>query len=196
MTIVLEDILKEYNGQVVLEHFNLNVEDKKSYAIVGPEGCGKTTVLKIFMGTVMPDGGGVHRMGDYKYPTLHSGYVSQEGQLVPKKNAIWNVRKVYHKASKGRVIEELSKFIPEEKLKLPVSELTDAERKLVEIVRAFVIPSDFLVMDEPFEFLNESDIQKVLAYIEENRGSRPLLMASRNEEHFGFARVIHMEKSN
>ncbi len=192
MTIILEDITKEYNGKVVIEHFNLNIEDNRCYALVGPEGCGKSTILKVFMGLVKPDGGGVHRMGDYKYPTLHSGYVSQEGQLVPRKNAIWNVRKVYRRASKGRVIEELEKFIPAEKLKLPVSELTDAERKLVEIVRSFVIPADFLVMDEPFMYLDEEQCGKVLEYIKENRGSRPLLMASRSEDHFDFARVIHM----
>jgi len=192
MTIILEDILKEYDGRVVLKNFNLNIEDNRCYALVGPQDCGKSTVLKIFMGLVKPDGGGVHRMGDYKYPTLHSGYLSQDGQLVLKKNAIWNVRKVYRRASKGRVIEELSKFIPEDKLKLPVSELTSSERRLVEFVRAFVIPSDFLVMDEPFMDLSKEEIQKVIDYIMENKGSRPLLIASRSEENLDFARIIHM----
>ncbi|MCR4902792.1 MAG: ABC transporter ATP-binding protein [Butyrivibrio sp.] len=194
MTIILEDITKIYEGRNVLDHFNLNIEDDRCYGIVGPEGCGKTTVLKIFMGTIKPDGGEVHLMGDYKYPTLHSGYVSQEGQLNHKKNAVWNVKKVYFRASKGRVIEELSKFIPQEKLKLPVSELTPAERRLVEIVRAFVIPADFLVMDEPFMDLDDEQRQKAIAYIKDNRGSRPLLIASRSEEYLDFTRVIHMNK--
>jgi len=47
-------------------------------------------------------------------------------------------------------------------------------------------------MDEPFMYLDDEQRSKVLDYIKENRGSRPLLMASRSEDHFDFARVIHM----
>ena len=193
MTISMEDITQSYDGKVVVNHFNLDIEDRKSYALVGPAGCGKTTILKIFMGQIKPTGGAVHRMGDYKYPTLQSGYVSQEGQLNGKKNAIWNVKKVYRRTSKEMVAEELRRFLPEERLTLPVSELTPGERKLVEIVRAFTIPADFLVMDEPFEGLSEESIRKVIAYIQEKQGSRSLLMASRTEDHLEFARIIHIK---
>ncbi|MBR2258919.1 MAG: ATP-binding cassette domain-containing protein [Blautia sp.] len=193
MTISMEDITQSYDGKVVVDHFNLDIEDRKSYALVGPAGCGKTTILKIFMGQIRPTGGAVHRMGDYKYPTLQSGYVSQEGQLNEKKNAIWNVKKVYRRTSKEMVAEELHRFLPEERLTLPVSELTPGERKLVEIVRAFTIPADFLVMDEPFEGLSEESIRKVIAYIQEKQGSRSLLMASRTEDHLDFARIIHLK---
>ena len=192
MTISMQDITQVFDGKTVVDHFNLDIEDRKSYALVGPAGCGKTTILKIFMGQIKPTGGAVHRMGDYKYPTLQSGYVSQEGQLNGKKNAVWNVKKVYRRTSKEMVAEELGKFLPEDRLTLPVSELTPGERKLVEIVRAFTIPADFLVMDEPFEGLSEDSIRKVIAYIQEKQGSRALLAASRTEDHFGFARIIHL----
>ena len=69
------------------------------YALIVPSGCGKTTALKIFMGIIKPDSGHISRMGDYKYPTLQSAYVSQEGHLKLKKDAIWNVRKVHRTAS-------------------------------------------------------------------------------------------------
>ncbi|MCR5100174.1 MAG: ATP-binding cassette domain-containing protein [Butyrivibrio sp.] len=192
MTIVLEGITQEYDGKVVIENFNLNIEDKRIYALVGPEGCGKSTILKVFMGTLKPTKGEVHRMGDYKYPTLHTGYLSQEGQLNPKKNAIWNVKKAYWRISKGMIIEELLKFIPEEKIKLPVSELSDSEKRLVEIVRAFMVPADFMVLDEPFMFLDDEQRGKVREYIDNNIGSRPLIMASRDETYFDFARIIHL----
>ena len=192
MTISMQDITQSFNGIRVVDHFNLDIEDRKSYALVGPAGCGKTTILKIFMGQIKPTGGAVHRMGDYKYPTLQSGYVSQEGQLNGKKNAVWNVKKVYRRTSKELVAEELSRFLPQERLSIPVNELDPGERKLVEIVRAFTIPADFLVMDEPFEGLSEDLARKVIAYIQEKQGSRALLAASRREDYFDFARIIRL----
>ena len=192
MTISMQDITLCFEGKTVVDHFNLDIEDGKSYALVGPAGCGKTMLLKTFMGQIKPAGGEVHRMGDYKYPTLQSGYVSQEGQLNGRKNAIWNVKKVYRRTSKEMVAEELRRFLPEERLILPVNELTPEERKLTEIVRAFVYPADFLVMDEPFDGLPEASVRKVLAYIREKQGSRSLLLASRTEDHLDFARIIHL----
>lgn len=182
MTIIFEDITKSYNGKVVLDHFNAEIEDKRCYAFVGPEGSGKTTALKIFMGLEKPDEGEMHRMGDYKYPTLQSSYVSQEGRLNLKKTAIWNVKKAHRRVSKGRAIEELLCFLPEEKLTLPVSELSLSERKLVELVAALFIPSDFIVLDEPFGGMEEALQKKVLEHLMDVKGSRPLIIAQRSME--------------
>ena len=192
MTISMQDISWSVGGRTIVDHFNLDIEDGKSYALTGPAGCGKSTLLKIFMGLIRPTGGAVHRMGDYKYPTLQSGYVSQEGQLNPRKNAIWNIKKAYRRTSKELIAEELIRFLPADRHTVPVSELTPEEYKLAEIVRAFTIPADFLVMDEPFEGLSEEKIRDVTAYIREKQGSRALLMASRTEDHLGFARIIHL----
>lgn len=191
MTIILENICKNYNGVQVLNNYNLTVEWGRAYCLVGPSGTGKTTILKIFMGLEKPDSGQVHRMGDYKYPTLQSAYVSQDdSNLVMKKNAIWNVKKVHRWASKGRAIEELSKFIPAERQTIPVSELTPVERRFVEIVRALFVPADFVVLDEPFLGMNEDERKKATAYIMEIRGTRPLLMATQDGDGIEFAKKI------
>jgi ABC-type branched-subunit amino acid transport system ATPase component len=193
MTIILEDICKSYDGKKVLDNYNLTVEWGRAYALVGPPGCGKSTILKIFMGVEKPDSGQVHRMGDYKYPTLQSAYVSQDGkQLNFKKNAIWNVKKVHRWASKGRAIEELSKFIPEERQTVPLSELTDVELRFVEIVRALFVPADFIVFDEPFLGMNQQEMEKAKEYILKIRGTRPFLLATRNPEGIDFAKIVNL----
>ena len=192
MTIILDHISKSYDGQKIIDDLNVEIEDGRCYAFVGPEATGKTTALKIFMGLEQPDEGQVARMGDYKYPTLHSAYVSQSGQLNPKKDAIWNVKKVHRWASKGRAMEELRRFLPEDKMTLPVSELSPVDYKLVEIVRAFFVPADFIVLDEPFEGMDAALKEKVLNFIMGIQGSRPILIASRNEEGLDFARKIRM----
>lgn len=192
MTIYLEHVTKAFDGRNVLNDFTLTVEDGKYYALIGPEGAGKTTVLKIFMGLIQPDAGKVTRLGDYKYPTLVSSYMSQDGQLEPKKNAIWNVKKVHFRVTKGRAIEDLSLFLDKDRLKLPVMQLTEKERRFVEFVRALSIPSDFIVLDEPFLGMNEEDRKKITDYLFHAVGTRPILMASRSETGMEFARKIHL----
>ena len=188
MTIYLEHICKTYKGVTALEDFNLTVEDDKCYVLVGPEGSGKTTALKIFMGLEKPDSGKVSRMGDYKYPSLRSAYVSQEGSLNPKKNAVWNVRKAHRTASKNRAVEELGRFLSPDEMSCPVSELSEGKRQIIEIVKALFIPADFIVLDEPFEGMSAEEKKASLEYILAQRGSRPLLVAAQNgpEDSRGF----------
>ena len=192
MTILLENICKIYGDGAVLKDFNLSVEDDKMYALIGPSGCGKTTVLKIFMGIIKPDSGHISRMGDYKYPTLQSAYVSQEGHLKLKKDAIWNVRKVHRTASKGRAIEELSIFLSEEEQKLPVGLLDEGKQRIVEVVRALFVPADFIVLDEPFWGMEEEEKERAFQYILEKRGRRPLLLATREKKDIKGFRLIRM----
>ena len=167
MTIILDDICKSFDDTLVLNKLNVSIDDGKSYAFVGPSGSGKSTALK-------------------------SAYVSQEGQLNMKKSAIWNVKKVHRWATKGRAIEELSRFIPKEKMEIPVSELSDVDRRLVELVRAFFVPADFIVLDEPFRGMNEELKQQVISYIFTIQGNRPLLIAQQEENGLEFAKKIRL----
>ena len=181
MTIILDNITISYDGTPVLKDFYLSIEDKRIYQIVGPKGSGKSTVLKVFLGEIKPDAGRVARMGDYKYPTLQSAYVPQESHFKEKKSALWHVKKAHRKVSEGRAIEELSYFLPAEKIKAPISTLSEAEKRCVEIVRALCIPADFIVLDEPFAHMDETLQKKALSYILDKQGSRPILLATQSE---------------
>lgn len=195
MTIYLENICKSYKGIKVLNDLNINIEDGKCYAFIGSEGSGKTTLLKIFMGTEKPDQGKVSRMGDYKYPTLHTAYVPQEDDLVPKKNAIWNVKKAHRTISKGSAAAELSAFFSEEEMNCPVNMLDDGKRRMVEIVKAMLIPADFVVLDEPFRGMSSDKRSKALDYVLNKLGTRPLLLAQREDPELRSFRVINLSNS-
>ena len=192
MTIYLENIYKAYKGTEVLKDINLSVEDGKCYAITGPEGCGKTTLLKIFMGIERPDSGKISRMGDYKYPTLQTAYVPQEDDFNPKKNALWNVKKAHRSISKGSALEELQRFLDTDRISCPVNELTEGEKRTVEIVKAMLIPADFVVLDEPFRGMTEDKAGQVLDYVLNKLGTRPLILAQRNNPELRSFRVIEL----
>ena len=178
----------------MLSDFNLDVEDDRCYAIIGPDGSGKTTILKIFMGDIKPDSGRVARMGDYKYPNLRSAYVPQENDYKPRKSPIWHLRKADRTITKENAMEELSRFLTSEEQNMPMGELSDTKQRLVAIVKAMMLHADFIVLDEPFTGMDEELTQKAKDYILSKRGRRPLLITAQREDGLEFARKRFLEE--
>lgn len=192
MTIEVKDVTKSYDGKVVLEDFSLNIESEHSYIITGPSGCGKTTLLRLILGLEKPDAGTVKLLGDYKYPFINSGTVFQEDRLCEEYDAVTNVTMVSRKVFKETVTEELLKLLPEDVIHKPVKELSGGQKRRVAIVRACAIPSDILIMDEPFTGLDDESRERCIEYIRCKQGSGPLVLTTHDTRGLGFGRVIQM----
>ena len=192
MTIEIKDVSKSFNGQKVLDDFNLNIESEHSYILTGPSGCGKTTLLRLILGLDEPDGGTVKLLGDYKYPFINSGVVFQEDRLCEDYDAVTNVTMVSKKVFRQTVIEELKKLLPKEALFKPVRELSGGQRRRVAIVRACAIPSDVLIMDEPFTGLDDEARNAAIAYIRDKQGTGPLVITTHDTKGLEFGRLIDL----
>ncbi len=181
---------KSYDGQQVLDNFNLNIEEEHSYIITGPSGCGKTTLLRLILGLEKPDSGSVKLLGDYKYPFINSGMVFQEDRLCDNLDAVTNVTMVSKKVFRETVIEELGRLLPRELIFKPVRELSGGERRRVAIVRACAVPSDILIMDEPFTGLDDQTRRTVIDYIRDKQGSGPLVITTHDTKDLEFGRIV------
>lgn len=190
MTIEAEHIYKSYNGKPVLTDFCLDVSSDSSYLITGESGAGKTTFLRILLGLEKPDQGRVRLLGDYKYSRVNAGVVFQEDRLCENFSAVQNVAMVSKKLSERIAREELEKILPADQLDKPVRELSGGMRRRVCIIRACVVPSDVIVMDEPFAGLDEENRQKCIQYIRGIQGSTPLVITGHSMEGLGFCKVI------
>ena len=190
MIIEVKDVSKAYGEKKVLDGFNLNIEDEHSYIITGGRGAGKTTLLRLVLGLEKPDSGKVGLLGDYKYPYINAGVVFQEDRLCEGFSAVTNCALVSKKVFKQTVREELLKLLPEDKVDIPVKNLSSAERRMVCIARACCIPSDVLVMDEPFKGLNPSEKEKAISFIRDKQGSGSLVIASEDTTGLDFGRII------
>ena len=73
MLLRLTDINKFYNGNQVLSHVSLTIEDRDRIGLIGVNGCGKSTMLRMITGEVLPDAGTIE-IGD----TIRIGYLAQE----------------------------------------------------------------------------------------------------------------------
>jgi ABC-type multidrug transport system ATPase subunit len=190
MTIEAEHIYKSYNGKSVLTDFSLDVSSDSSYLITGESGAGKTTFLRILLGLEKPDQGRVRLLGDYKYSRVNAGVVFQEDRLCENFSAVQNIAMVSKKLSERIAREELEKILPADQLDKPVRELSGGMRRRVCIIRACVVPSDVIVMDEPFAGLDEENRQKCIQYIRGIQGSTPLVITGHSMEGLGFCKVI------
>ncbi|MBQ3796016.1 MAG: ATP-binding cassette domain-containing protein [Butyrivibrio sp.] len=192
MIIEVKNVSKSYGDKKVLDDFSLNIESEHAYVVTGPEGCGKTTLVRIILGLEKPDSGNVGLLGDYKYPYIVSGTVFQDDRMVESLNAIDNVFMVSNKLFRETVTEELLKLLPEEALLKPIKVLTKGQRRMVAIARACCIPNDVLIMDEPFDGLSDEERKAAIKFVRDKQGSGPLFIAAKDVHDLEFARVINL----
>ena len=192
MTIDLDNICKSYGDLKVLQDFNLEIEEDHSYVLTGVSGCGKTTLVRILLSLEEPDSGKVHFMGDYKYPYLNAGVVFQENRLCEAFTPVQNVVMVNRKNSAKVAREELLRLLPADCLDKPVSQLSGGMKRRVAIVRACCIPSDMLILDEPFTGLDSENRNKVIEYIRQKQGRNPLLITAHDTDGLEFCRKIEL----
>ena len=194
MTIEVIDVCKSYDGKEVLKNVNLMISSESAYVVTGPSGSGKTTFLRILLRLERPDSGQVNLLGDYKYDRVNAGVVFQEDRLCESFTAVENVAMVNKNLSGKVAREELVKLLPADELDKPVSELSGGMRRRVAIVRACIIPSDVLILDEPFNGLDAENRRKAIAYIRECAGHTPIVIASHELDGLEFCKTVDIKK--
>lgn len=192
MTIEIDHISKSFDGKPVLQDLSFMIAADHSYVITGPSGIGKTTLLRIILGLTAPDAGKVQLLGDYKYPRVNAGVVFQEDRLCEDYSAVTNVAMVNQRLSPRIAREDLERLLPADELDKPVRELSGGQRRRVCIVRACAIPSDILIMDEPFTGLDPASRQQAIDYIRAVKGTTPLVITAHDLKGLEFCKRIEL----
>jgi spermidine/putrescine transport system ATP-binding protein len=160
----LRDIFVEFDGEVILNHINLDIKDKEFVTILGPSGCGKTTTLRIIGGFLEPQSGEVFFDGE-KINGLpphkrNVNTVFQKYSLFPHLNVYDNIafgmklKKTPKDEIKRRVKEMLSIVDLKGYEKRSVAKLSGGQQQRVAIARALVCDPKVLLLDEPLGALD------------------------------------------
>ncbi|CAM4450258.1 MAG: ABC transporter ATP-binding protein uup [Legionella sp.] len=141
----------------LLENFSLLLTRGDKLGVIGPNGCGKTTLVRLLLGELQPDS------GDIKQGTsLNVAYFDQlRRQLQEDKTVMYNVGEgadyVTINGKQKHVASYLRDFLfSAERFNQPVSVLSGGERNRLLLAKLFAKPVNFLVMDEP---TNDLDIE-------------------------------------
>ena len=179
--IELQDVCFSYDSDEVLHHVNLQVFERDRIAIVGPNGGGKTTLLRLILGLLKPRFGTVSVYGQPPAITRgRLGYVPQQVQFDPQfpVNALDVVLMgrverhligLYDRADRAAATQALEQVDGTYLRNRSFAELSGGERQRVLIAQALASGTDVLLMDEPtanVDFLMEQRLYELFHQLE------------------------------
>ena len=193
--IQFKNIVKEFDGQIVLKGINLDIYENEFVTLLGPSGCGKTTLLRILAGFLEPtqgqvifDGQDIIGLPPYK----------RDLNTVFQKYALFPHMNVYDNIAFGLKIKKLPKDIIEQKVtrmlklvgledygKRSVTEMSGGQQQRVAIARALVNEPGVLLLDEPLGALDlklRKEMQHELKKIQQEVGITFIYVTHDQEE--------------
>lgn len=184
--VVLEALeLRKSFGDPVLNGVSLHLERGEILGIVGPNACGKTTLLRILAGLEEADHGEVFRRG-------RVGLVFQEDRLLPWMTLLENIcLGLKYSGIKGReALERARKYsemlgLTESDLRSYPLKLSGGTRRKAAIVRVMALEPDIILMDEPFtglDFQTSLTIRSSLAYMLRELSASTVIVSHQLEE--------------
>lgn len=166
-----------YGGEPVIRDFSTRILRGDRVGIVGPNGVGKSTLLKLLLGELSPDKGEV-RLGT----KLQAAYFDQQrAQLDPEKSVLDNLNygseMVTINGRQRHVMGYLQDFLfPPKRILSPVSSLSGGERNRLLLARLFTQPANLLVLDEPTNDLDVETLELLEELLTDYKGT--LLLVS------------------
>ena len=193
--IELKNVAKSYDGEIILDHINLDIHEKEFMTLLGPSGCGKTTTLRIIAGFVTPDTGDVvfdgAKINDVPAFKRHVNTVFQKYALFPHLNVYENIafalrlNKISEEEIYNRVEEMLAMVNLRGFEKKDVNLLSGGQQQRVAIARALINKPKVLLLDEPLGALDlklRKDMQNELKNIQRRTGITFIYVTHDQEE--------------
>ena len=171
-------VTHSFGAAPIIRDFSARIQRQDRIGIIGPNGCGKTTLIKLLVGELEPTSGLIRR-GTNLLPAY---FDQQREQLDPDASIMDNVTggsgdTVTIDGQARHVSGYLRDFLfPPERLHAPVSMLSGGERNRLLLARLFARPSNLLVMDEPTNDLDAETLELLEELVADYAGT--LLLVS------------------
>ena len=204
----LKNITKTFPGVKALDNVEFNLKKGEIHALMGENGAGKSTFIKVITGVHSPDSGDIYLNGEkvvFKTPKDASARsiaaIYQHGTSYPHLSVtenifvgheianmgILNLKSMKEKA--GELLKKLGSDIdPEEKM----SNLTVAEQQMVEIAKAISTDAKILIMDEPTAALSKKECEQLYEVAEKlrDKGVSIIFISHRFEDMYRLATQV------
>ncbi len=189
--IQITDLSASYDGKTVLSHIHLTVYEKDFLGIIGPNGGGKTTLIKNILGLHQPDNGHIRFYQDGKeVPEINIGYLPQYNHI-DKKFPISIYEVILSGLSKQKSLfqrytpeqhEQVRQMIERMGLegleKQAIGQLSGGQLQRVLLGRALVSNPSVVILDEPNTYIDKRFEAKLYELLEEINRERAIILVS------------------
>jgi ribose transport system ATP-binding protein len=184
----VNSISKAYGGAQALKGASLSILPGETHGLVGANGAGKSTFIRILAGLTQPDGGEIFVEGKrvvsetpHQANELGMSFIHQELAFVPGMNVLENIMLGLPKRTRFGIVDwssiarEIAPIAKRVGLTAPlgasVNGLPTAENWLINITRALVRKARLIVMDEPTAALSPAESERLFSIIRDLRSS-------------------------
>lgn len=165
----LESVSKAFDIRALLDSVSLGVNEAQRIGVVGRNGGGKSTLLKVMAGIEPPDEGRIAKAGSVNIGILSQVDDLSETSLV--KDVVLGDSATHEWASDAKVREVLTGLFggfSEELLNRKISHLSGGERRRVHLARLLIADFDLVLLDEPTNHLDVEGVAWLAEYIKRN----------------------------
>jgi len=186
----VENVSFSYNELTVLENVSFTVEEKAFLAFIGPNGGGKTTLIKLLLGLLKPDSGRIRIYGTSPEKAAHRiGYVPQDVAInkafpISVLDVVLMGRLRFHgksrlskadKKAARNVLEELEMLDYQNRR---IDDLSGGQRERVFIARALATDPDIMILDEPTASLDTAGRTELYAILKEINKTKTIMVVT------------------
>ena len=200
MSILLNDLVKLYAGEAVVDHVSLEVEDGEFFVLLGESGSGKSTILRMIAGLTRPDGGRIVLHGrdvtDLAPQERNTGFVFQNYSLFRHMTVAENVEfslrvRKMPRAERAAKRDDLLALVGLAGFarRYP-RQLSGGQQQRVAVARALAFSPSVLLLDEPFGALDvkiRGQLRRALRRIQKSLKITTILVTHDQEEAFELA---------
>lgn len=190
-----EKISRNFTDKVVLNQVSLGINKNDKIGVIGVNGTGKSTLLKILAGKEEPDEGRVVKGNDVRIE-----YLAQTPEFDDKYTVLENVIKSHEHASDGWNVEGEAKVMLG---KLGItdwnekpSNLSGGQRKRAALVRTLLTPADILILDEPTNHLDNAMAEWLEDYLNRFNGAFIMITHDRYFLDKVTNKIVEIDKGN
>ncbi|WP_025555957.1 ABC transporter ATP-binding protein [Vibrio parahaemolyticus] len=176
-----ENVSFAYDGKQIVDNFSFNIMRGDRIALIGPNGCGKSTVLKLLLGQIEAQSGRLH-CGT----KLEVAYFDQYREILdPEKTVIDNLadgkQEVMVGGRQRHALSYLQDFLfAPKRARTPVKALSGGEKNRLLLARILLKPNNLLILDEPTNDLDIETLELLEEMLANYQGT--LLLVSHDRE--------------